>query len=299
MPENIPYFGQVLSLSTAIVWAFAVILFKKSGETVSPLALNLFKNVLAVTLFIPTLLVLGIEFLQPVPVSDYLILLLSGIIGLGITDTLYFKSLNLLGASLMAIVSCLYSPSVIALSMIFLGDTLSIIQFIGVAMIVSAVLSTALDRRKQHIGTRNLIVGIALGAAATIGNATGIILMKPILDDTPVLWVTLVRLVGALLVLVPAFLIHTRRREMFASLVAVKGRIYLFGSSFTGTYLALMLWIGGMKFTQVSISAALNQTSNIFVFIFAALLLKEKITVQRVIAILLAVSGAMLVTFFR
>ncbi|MFH1893202.1 MAG: DMT family transporter [Candidatus Zixiibacteriota bacterium] len=298
MLEDMPYFGEVLSVLTAVVWAFAVILFKKSGETVSPLALNLFKNVLAVTLFVPTLLIFGIEFLQPVPVSDYLVLLLSGIIGIGITDTLYFKSLNLLGASLMAVVSCLYSPSVIALSAIFLGDTLSVIQLVGVALIVSAVLSTALDRRKQQIGTRNLILGIVIGALAMIGNAAGIILMKPVLDETPVLWVTMVRLVGALLVLVPAFLIHTRRRAMFASLVAVQGRIYLFGSSFAGTYFALMLWIGGMKFTQVSISAALNQTSNIFVFIFAALLLKEKITAQRVIAILLAVGGAMLVTFF-
>ncbi|MBU1319415.1 MAG: DMT family transporter [candidate division Zixibacteria bacterium] len=298
MLEDMPYFGEVLSVLTAVVWAFAVILFKKSGETVSPLALNLFKNVLAVTLFVPTLLIFGIEFLQPVPVSDYLVLLLSGIIGIGITDTLYFKSLNLLGASLMAIVACLYSPSVFALSAIFLGDTLSVIQLVGVALIVSAVLSTALDRRKQQIGTRNLILGIVIGALAMVGNAAGIILMKPVLDETPVLWVTLVRLVGALLVLVPAFLIHTRRRAMSASLVAVQGRIYLFGSSFAGTYFALMLWIGGMKFTQVSISAALNQTSNIFVFIFAALLLKEKITMQRVIAILLAVSGAMLVTFF-
>lgn len=298
MPADIPFFGEILSLSTAIFWALAVILFKKTGETVSPLSLNLFKNVLAIVLFVPTLLLLGIEFFPDVPRSHYLILMLSGIIGIGITDTLYFKSLNLLGAGLMSIVSCLYSPSVIALSAIFLGERLNLMQLIGVILILSAVLSTAFDRRRERIGAFNLVLGILLGALSMIGNAAGIILMKPILDQTPVLWVTMIRLFGAIIVLVPAFLLHSRRRQMFASLVAVQSRFYLFASSFTGAYVSLLFWIGGMKFAQVSVSAALNQTSNIFTFIFAALILKEKITPQRLIAIALAVGGAMIVTFF-
>jgi drug/metabolite transporter (DMT)-like permease len=50
-----------------------------------------------------------------------------------------------------------------------------------------------------------------------------------------------------------------------------------------------------MKFTQASTAAALNQTSSIFVFIFAALLLKEKITTARLIGIVLGVAGTFLV----
>ena len=59
----------------------------------------------------------------------------------------------------------------------------------------------------------------------------------------------------------------------------------------------MMLWLAGMKYTLASTSAALNQTSNIFIFIFAAIFLKEKINLQRVIAILLGVSGVFLVSF--
>ena len=68
-------------------------------------------------------------------------------------------------------------------------------------------------------------------------------------------------------------------------------------ASFVGAYLAMFFWLAGMKFTQVSIAAALNQTSNIFVFIFAALFLREPITSRRTIGIILAVSGALLVYF--
>jgi drug/metabolite transporter (DMT)-like permease len=67
--------------------------------------------------------------------------------------------------------------------------------------------------------------------------------------------------------------------------------------SFLGSYLAMIVWLGGMKYTQVSTASALNQTTNIFIFIFAAIFLKEKITKQKTIGIVLAIVGAVMVTF--
>jgi drug/metabolite transporter (DMT)-like permease len=73
--------------------------------------------------------------------------------------------------------------------------------------------------------------------------------------------------------------------------------MYLISSSFLGAYLAMILWLAGMKFTMASIAAALNQTSNIFIFIFAAIFLKEPITPRRTAGIVLGVAGAFMVTF--
>jgi drug/metabolite transporter (DMT)-like permease len=64
-----------------------------------------------------------------------------------------------------------------------------------------------------------------------------------------------------------------------------------------GAYVALVFWLAGMKFTQASTASALNQTSSVFVFIFAAFILKEPINMRRTIGIVLAVSGASLVMF--
>jgi len=51
------------------------------------------------------------------------------------------------------------------------------------------------------------------------------------------------------------------------------------------------------RLPHVSTAAALNQTSNIFVFLFAAWFLKERITWLRGVAICAAMLGALLVTF--
>jgi drug/metabolite transporter (DMT)-like permease len=65
--------------------------------------------------------------------------------------------------------------------------------------------------------------------------------------------------------------------------------------SVLGTYLALIFWIGGMKYAPASIAAALNQTSSIFIFILAALFLKEEITRYKIVGIILAIAGVFLV----
>ena len=50
--------GSSLALITAMSWAAGVIFFKKSGESMSPFALNFFKNTVAVALFAVTFIVM-------------------------------------------------------------------------------------------------------------------------------------------------------------------------------------------------------------------------------------------------
>ena len=109
------YLGETFALTTSIVWGLAVILFKKSGESVHPVALNTYKNVLAFSLILLTMLVMRESLIRPVPAHDYWLLILSGALGIGIADTLFFKCLNLIGAGMTAIVDCLYSPFIISL----------------------------------------------------------------------------------------------------------------------------------------------------------------------------------------
>jgi len=96
MIHSIPYLGEILASLAAVLWAIAVILFKKSGEHVHPIALNLFKTALAVILFIPTLYFFKQPFFRDAPLNEYVLLLASGAIGIGIADTLFFKCLNML-----------------------------------------------------------------------------------------------------------------------------------------------------------------------------------------------------------
>jgi len=289
-----PSLGQMLALGSALAWAVAVVLFRVSGRRIHPIGLNLGKNVLAMVLLVPTLLVLGESFASPVPASSVILLLVSGVLGIGVSDTLFFHALNRLGASLTAIVDCFYSPFVIALSFVMLGERLTLVQLAGAGLVVSAVLTLSKEGKIERIDRRDLVAGIVYGILAMFFVALGIVMVKPILDDVSVFWATFVRLAGgtmSLAVLVP-FL--RDRRAVLAPLLDRRNWRVLVPAAFFGSYLSLILWIGGMKYAQASVAAILNQLNTFFIVILAAIFLKERLTGWKILAVALAFVGAFL-----
>ncbi len=295
MPVNFPFFGETLALLCALFWAFAVILFKKSGETAHPLGLNLFKNLLALILFIPTLLILKEPLMPRMRFCEFARFFTSGILGMAVGDTLFFMSLNRIGAGLSAIVGYMYSPLLISLSLIFLKESLTPLQILGIALILFALFLTSQIRVPQNIPRKTLFIGIILGVLSTLATAVSIILIKPLLAQTSLLWATAFRLLAGLMGVFFFILILPERKRVLASAFIKKGLGYAIGGTVLGTYIALTVWLGGMKFTLVSVAAPLNQLSNIFIFILSALILKEPVNFRRAIAIISAFTGALLV----
>jgi drug/metabolite transporter (DMT)-like permease len=221
--------------------------------------------------------------------------MLSGAIGIAVGDTLFFKSLNQIGAGLTAIVVCLYSPFIIGLSVIWLGDRLSILQMLGALMVVLAVLTTIKRGAIMNVTRKDLLQGMLWGVLATACMAVGIVMIKPVLTRSPLFWATEVRLFGAVpaLGLIVAF--HPFRKSIMSSLNSPGSWRFTISGSFIGAYAAMVIWLAGMKYAPVSIASALNQTSSIFVVVLAAIFLKEPLTPRRIGAITLAFVGVLLV----
>ena len=286
--------GEILAAASGLAWAVAVVLFRISGRTIHPVGLNLAKTVLALAVMVPTLLVLGEPLAPAVPFATTGLLLLSGILGIAVSDTLFFYALNRLGASLTAIVDCFYSPFVIALSFVLLGERLTLVQLVGAALVLSAVLTLSKEGRLEKIGRKDLALGILFGVLAMFFVAFGIVMVKPILGGVSVFWATFVRLAGgslALAVLVP-FL--RNKRAILAPLLELRNWKALAPAAFFGSYLSLILWMGGMKYAQASVAAVLNQLNTIFIVIIAAIFLKERLTGWKILAVILAFAGAYL-----
>jgi len=293
----VPYAGEALALAAALLWACAVVLFKKSGETVHPVALNTFKDVLALVLYVPTIYLAGGSLLFDAPPRDYAILCASGVLGIAVGDTLLFQSLNMIGASRSALVSCLYSPFIIALSVAFIGERLDAVQLVGVVLIVGGVFEATRSRgRALPVERRRLLAGVALGVLAELVMAVGVVIVKPVLARAPLLWAVEIRLAAGVVALLVYLLFHPRRRRIVGSLIDGGMRPVTLIGSVIGGYGAMMLWLGGFKLTQASIAAALNQTNAIFVLVLAAAFLGERITRLRALAIAAAVAGAIMVT---
>ncbi len=287
-------YGEILALASGLVWAVAVILFRVSGRRIHPIGLNLVKCVLALFFIVPTLILLGEPLLPAVPAATIGLLLLSGVLGIAVSDTLFFHALNRLGASLTAIVDCFYSPFVIALSFVLLGERLSPIQLVGAALVVSAVLTLSKEGKAEKIDRRDLVLGIVYGILAMFFVALGIVMVKPVLGGVSVFWATFVRIGGGALALVVLVPFLRNRGAILAPLREARNWKALVPAAFFGSYLSLILWMGGMKYAKASVAAVLNQLNTIFIVIIAAIFLREKLTGWKLLAVVLALLGAYL-----
>jgi drug/metabolite transporter (DMT)-like permease len=286
--------GELFALLTALIWALAVILLKRSGETVSPFALNLFRVVVSTGLLLPTVIVAG-QARWPGSARDVLILCASGIIAIATSDTLFHMSLNAVGAGISAIIDCLYAPLTVLLGTVLLGEHLSARQLLGMALVLGGVLAAAQHDPPRGVSRRQLALGVIWGVLAMVALALGIVIAKPVLDRSPVLWATAVRQVGCLAVMVPIALLAPRRREYLRVFQPSPSWRFSLPGALLGSYLALILWIAGMKYTKVGIAAILNQSSAIYVLILAAVFLNERLTRGKLVASAVAITGIVLV----
>ena len=286
--------GKFLALTCALLWAIAVILFKRAGESIRPLSLNWYKTALTAILLLPVLLFQGAGGLSR---ADLWAVLASGVLGIAVSDTLFFIALDRLGASLAAIVDCSYAPFVMITAWIMLGQAPSLTQIGGGLCVMAAVLVVAFDQGPAHLlaDRRRLVIGFSAGIAAMAFMGVSISLMQPILQRASLWVVTELRVLAALAVLTPMMLLRRDRKVLFASLVGHGAWRHALPGAFLGNVLAMTLWVAAFKYTSVNSAAILNQTNTIFVVLLATWLLKEAFTRRRLIGTVLAFSGAVMV----
>ncbi len=290
------WIGVLCATGAALFWSAAVIMFKRSGEVLSPTALNLFKGLVTLLLLVPTLLLAGTPLFPDRPLHDWMLFSISGVLGISLADNFFFMALKRLGAGLWAVVDCLYLPSIILLSALFLNESIGPKGLTGAALVMAAIVAGSHSGLPVVESRRDVMAGLFWGALSVALMAGSIVMVKPLLATTSVLWASFVRLLAGVVGLLVITWFHPQRGTILQVLVPSPVWKIALPASIVGNYLAMLAWLAGFKYTLVSVAAILNQLSTIFTFILAAVILKEPVTPARLIAIVLAVAGALLAT---
>lgn len=282
--------GEAMALGSAAAWAVGVILARQLGAHLPPLALNLLKNGLVLAVLAPVAVLVYAGAWPVLPARDVAIVLASGIIGIALADTLYFRALNELGAGRMGVIGNLYSPLVLVLGFVFLDERLGGAQWLGFALVAMGVLLVSRPPGEWRTHPQHTARGVLLGLLAIALMAVAIVMVKRTLETQPLLWVTLLRLVGAVagLVLLAA-LPAMRKRMHFVPRDVPWHRLVL--AALIGQGLSMVLWLGGYKYTSASVAAILNECASVFLVMLAALWLREPLGRRAFTGVLLTFTG--------
>jgi drug/metabolite transporter (DMT)-like permease len=287
--------GEAYSLACALAWAIAVILFKKSGESLAPVPLNLFKNAVGLVLMLLTVLAVSGTAWPDIPPEAVLLALFSGFLGIGLGDTLYFRALNRIGASRMAVAQTLYSPFVIVLSTLFLAERLAPGQVFGVALVLGGILLVQYTPGVAHVDLAAIRRGVIDAAGSVLLMAAGIVIAKPLLERYDFLWTVTLRIVGGTLGLMLFTIWRQDSARVRAAFRGVRHWPAVIAGSVLGTYISMLLWLAGYKYTKASIAAVLNEMAAVWMLVLAAVFLHDRLRPLQLAGAAIAVAGVVLV----
>ena len=192
-------FGATLS------WTYACSIWRTQTNIYKPIEINFLKNVIAFIIFSPIIFI----FNYSTDYKYFLILILSGIIGIGLGDTFYLKSLNLIGTRKTLSIEAL-SPLIAAITgTLFINENLDIIAWIGIVIVSGALVkiiknkSYLIDKDSKLVLSHNSLEKYIYSFLSVLCAVIAALLSRIVLvesDLTPI-FTTEIRLFGSIIFL--------------------------------------------------------------------------------------------------
>ena len=137
--------GIFSAFGATLAWTYACSIWRTQTNIYKPIEINFLKNIIAFIIFSPVILF----FDYSTNYKYFLILFFSGVIGIGLGDTFYLKSLNLIGTRKTLSIEAL-SPLIAAITgTLFIDDHLSIHTWLGIVIVTGTLVK--IIRKKNYL----------------------------------------------------------------------------------------------------------------------------------------------------
>ena len=197
--------GILSAFGATVSWAYACSIWRKQTNIYKPIEINFLKNIIAFIIFSPVILF----FNYSIHYKYILILLLSGVIGIGLGDTFYLKSLNLIGTRKTLSIEAI-SPLIAAITgTLFINDHLNISAWMGIIIVTGSLIkiiskkSYLLDKDSKLVTNNNSLDKYVYAFLSVLCAVLAALLSRFVLlesDLTPI-FTTEIRLLGSIIFL--------------------------------------------------------------------------------------------------
>lgn len=285
--------GIAAALGSSASWAVGWILFAQLGERLSPVALTLVKAAVSVVLLAAVLAVARPP--APVPPESLGLLVLSGVLGIALGDTLFFAALRRLGASVLVLLFALGQALTVFLAVLQLGERPSGVQLVGIAIIIASV-TTVLWLRSEDDRRSNEVSGILYGLGSIVAMSVSVIIAKRALGEAGALDATFIRMVAGMACIALWSLLNNPKRLDLRPLLEPAFVVKLVAAVAIVTFGGFWLSLVAVKAIDVSVANTLNSTEPIFVLPLALIFLREKITAPQILCAVTTIMGVALLS---
>ena len=172
--------GEFAALGAAITWAVAPIMYKKALSGVSPISANIVRLSSNAAFLVVFLVALGLTgVLASLPLGALVVVVVSGVVGLGVGDTLYMYALKSIGVSRAVPLETSYPLFSLLWATLILGQALTASAVVGTFVILFGIwlLSREKAQSKVHVHGRVELTGVVVSLLAAVAWSVSITMM--------------------------------------------------------------------------------------------------------------------------
>ena len=180
------YLGLLAACTTLLSWSVGTLSFLKASRLMDPGLMNRARlGVAVIVTFIIACVTAGMlpwTLVMSTPLTAWIWLGLSGLVGLAIGDLFGFTSLRILGARRQSVIGTTAPAASAIVGLALLGEELTLTDTVGIALTIFGVMvamNTSDEREEVHSeGFGSYSVGILLAIGGAICQGAGLVLAK-------------------------------------------------------------------------------------------------------------------------
>jgi len=286
--------GEIAARATACCWTVTALAFERAGKRIGSLVVNLLRLLVALgllTLF--GALVRGAPLPVDAPPRAWLWLAASGLVGFTFGDLCLFRAFVVIGSRLSVLLMSLVPPLSALLGRLVMGERLTALDWLGMALTVGGVAWVVLERRPEGEGRPGRVpwTGILRGLGGAVGQAVGLVLSKYGMRDYDPFAATQIRVIAGAFGFAAVFSVigwwprvwAARRDRTALGLVGLGG--------FFGPFLGVSLSLYAVQHTATGVAATLMGILPVLILPPAILLNQERVSPRAAAGAVLAVTG--------
>jgi drug/metabolite transporter (DMT)-like permease len=293
--------GELAALGAALSWAIAPILYRSALANIKPVSANIVRCSINGAVLFAVLLAGGLAgWLTALSPWVIVLTVVSGVINLGVGDTLYLYGIKALGVSRAVPLASSYPLFSFIWSILLLGQPIIFTALTGAALILLGIYLLTRPKTREIPVTRR---AVSLGIAASLGTAIfwslGITLMNVAVEAANVTSIeanyaiVTVRIASLGLLLLSASPLIDRDRGFLKIKRRDVALLCIGGLIANGVGWLMMNY----SFTQIMASQAIpiSSTSPLFAALAGFVLFHEKATLKTVLGGVAVVAGVALI----
>jgi len=291
------HIGEIAALLTAFCWTVTAMAFESASNKVGSIAVNLIRLVLAlVYLSIFSLITRDMALPMDASGSMWIWLSISGLIGFVIGDLFLFESYTIIGSRISMLIMTLVPPITALLSWMMMGETLTLLNFAGMALTIGGISIVIVNRNngEKAFSISHSLKGILFAFIGAVGQAVGLVFSKIGMGSYNAFAATQIRIITGIIgfTIVISFWRKWRNVGSAVKNTPAMKRI-IFGSIF-GPFLGVSFSLYAVQHANTGVASTIMAIVPVLIIPPAIIFLKQKVSLKEIIGATISVAGVAL-----